>query len=352
MNVTQGFLFFKDWEKSMRKLNSKDFAKMFWAMYDYQMYGKEFPEFSGALDVIASFVVPQMERRMVNSMAGKKGAEQMLKSRTTEEKSLTAKGVLKGQKNCDEEACQVSASTDEKGVLPMAALKAPLQALLVSPLEAATVTEPETASEAMPQAVPEGVPQANRKEENRIDIDIKESENRSAADEARGTAEASPPRSDTRRAYGNRKNVFLTDSEYRRLKEMIGEADTDAFIDHFSEKVYQRNYRYADHFSAISQWWQRDREVWQNDRGSAVGYADGRGASGGQASNARSRGENRNADMRQGGSERGRSDSVYDGGGSFNTDSFFEAAVMRTLMEGGLEGEKLNKAMKGVAREM
>jgi hypothetical protein len=343
MNVTQGFLFFKDWEKSMRKLNSKDFAKIFWAMYDYQMYGKEFPEFTGALDVIASFVVPQMERRMVNSMAGKKGAEQMLKSRATEEKSLTAKGVSTGQTVCDGEACKVGESTDENGVLPMAPLQAPPQA--------ETVAVPQTANESMPQAVSEGVPQANRKEENRIDIDIKESEIVPAADEARGTAEASPTRGDARHAYGNRKNVFLTDSEYRRLRDIIGEADTDAFIDNFSEKVYQRNYRYADHFSAISQWWQRDREVWQNDRGSAVGYADGR-RSGGQASNARSRGETRNADMRQGGLERGRSDSVYDGGGSFNTDSFFEAAVMRTLMEGGLEGEKLNNAMKGVAREM
>ena len=57
-------------------------------------------------------------------------------------------------------------------------------------------------------------------------------------------------------ARGKNKNVMLTDEEYADLVQRIPVADE--FIDHFSDKLKSRGYRYDSHYKAILEWWASD----------------------------------------------------------------------------------------------
>ena len=89
---------------------------------------------------------------------------------------------------------------------------------------------------------------------------------------------------------GSKKNVVLTDDQYRAICKEI--PDADAYIDRFSERIAEKGYRYDDHYKAIMSWWAQDK-----------GKAQGKGRKTGKK------------------------------GGSFDVDDFFEAAVNRTYQD-------------------
>ena len=66
--LERGFLFDHRWEKQFRKLKAKDFHKLFWELYDYQVTnGEQFvPDHDENLlmSSIVSFVVPQLKNRL------------------------------------------------------------------------------------------------------------------------------------------------------------------------------------------------------------------------------------------------------------------------------------------------
>ncbi|MBQ8408897.1 MAG: hypothetical protein IJY39_08545 [Clostridia bacterium] len=88
--------------------------------------------------------------------------------------------------------------------------------------------------------------------------------------------------------YGKYGNVILSTEEYLALSREI--PDLEKYIDRFSEKMHLKGYRYTSHFDALRQWWDRDKDL------------------GG------------NAVCRE-----------PEPQGSFETDSFFEAAVRRSM---------------------
>ena len=96
------------------------------------------------------------------------------------------------------------------------------------------------------------------------------------------------------RGWGRYGNVILSTEEYLSLSRRI--PDVSAYIDRFSEKLKEKGYRYSNHFKAILDWWERDRHL---------------GPVGSHSS--------------------GRQDGEEPRQGSFDTDSFFEAAVRRSL---------------------
>ena len=57
--------------------------------------------------------------------------------------------------------------------------------------------------------------------------------------------------------YGKHLNVILTDAEYQDLCEKI--ANTDAYIDYFSEKLHKKGYQYPNHHDIILEWWAKDK---------------------------------------------------------------------------------------------
>lgn len=53
---------------------------------------------------------------------------------------------------------------------------------------------------------------------------------------------------------GPYKNVMLTDAGYEELVRRLGKGKAEAFIADFSYKIYQKGYRFKDHFAAILEW--------------------------------------------------------------------------------------------------
>ena len=229
MTITEGFLFFKDWESSMRGLTKKDFFALFWAMYDYQMYGKAFPEFSGKAQIIASFIEPQLKRRISNSLSGTKGAE---RKREIAETSA---------------ACGNGETT----------LEAPPSEKLDPSLEGSLAANSEE--------------KENRKNKDN-DFAIEERENvtvprpraESGGDiflkkEAAGDGDfQSREDGNVKQLYGRRRNVILTPNERGLIRATI--PDSDDYIDMFSEKLYSKGYSYSDHCEAILRWWEKDKK--------------------------------------------------------------------------------------------
>lgn len=99
-----------------------------------------------------------------------------------------------------------------------------------------------------------------------------------------------------RYAYGTHKNVYLTEGEYGLIKRTI--PDAEGYINAFSEKLYSKGYQYRDHYAAIMSWWQSDKDLPPRPA----------------RQNAYSTPETNSGHQ-----------------GSFDTDSFFEAAVRRAL---------------------
>lgn len=90
---------------------------------------------------------------------------------------------------------------------------------------------------------------------------------------------------------GIKKNVVLTDEQYRTICDSI--PDADAYIDRFSKRIAEKGYRYDDHYKAIMSWWEQDRENKQSKGGRKIAKKSG----------------------------------------SFDVDDFFEAAVNRTYQD-------------------
>jgi hypothetical protein len=99
-----------------------------------------------------------------------------------------------------------------------------------------------------------------------------------------------------RYAYGTHKNVYLTEGEYGLIKRTI--PDAEGYINAFSEKLYSKGYQYRDHYAAIMSWWQSDKDLPPRPARQNA-YSAPETSSGHQ--------------------------------GSFDTDSFFDAAVRRAL---------------------
>lgn len=96
--------------------------------------------------------------------------------------------------------------------------------------------------------------------------------------------------------YGKHENVLLYPEEYAELRRQIGES-TDDRIDHFSEKLESRGYRFDSHYKAILDWWREDSQR-------------------APATPSKKACKSNNISM-----------------GSFDTDAFFEAAIRRTFEE-------------------
>lgn len=228
MTINEGFLFFKDWESSMRGLSKKDFFALFWAMYDFQMYGKSFPEFSGKAQLIASFVEPQLKRRIANSQSGTRGA------------------VRK------RELAEAAAAADEEN----------------SVLEAMFEAEDDSGGQPPYKA---DIIETEKEKNKIIDSALEESENVASLPRAEsgedynfgekggkdGGGLKSREDGNVKTLYGKRRNVVLTHNERGLIRATI--PNSDEYIDMFSEKLYSKGYSYSDHCEAILKWWEKDQ---------------------------------------------------------------------------------------------
>ena len=110
---------------------------------------------------------------------------------------------------------------------------------------------------------------------------------------------------------GPYKNVMLTDAGYEELVRRLGKGKAEALIADFSYKLYQKGYRFKDHFAAILEW---DKEEERGKTPAAAGYTSSVAYGDSFPSRGSLSGDGRGEGEAQ----------------SFDVDEFFNAAVKRT----------------------
>lgn len=64
--------------------------------------------------------------------------------------------------------------------------------------------------------------------------------------------------------YGTNKNVWLTEEQLTRIKELIPEWQD--YLDKFSDKLKIYNYKPEDHFKVLCSWWEKDKATFNGGR--------------------------------------------------------------------------------------
>ena len=281
MSKDKGLLFFYDWVPHFERLSAKDFKMLFLAMCYYQSANVIPPEFPDRLKTIAGFVFSQLDRRKYLSEIGKKGAE----SRYGKESEPMAGHKGANSYGNGRAMASVMALDREK-----------------TKNKTYTMTERETkaangAAEngGSADTLSESEKGVFEKENGGFMGSLSESEKEDFLEEREASERDKALSAEDKYGYGTHKNVYLSNGEYLSLRRKI--PDADGYIDRFSEKLKNKGYRYPNHFAAIMRWWEQDKHLELN--GSPT-YPPRRAAE----------------------------ESHY---GSFDTDSFFEAAVRRSL---------------------
>lgn len=225
MNISNGFLIFYDWLPALENLSYKDFKTFLMALMYYQKDGTPLPEFPKPIKTIATFIVPQIDRRIFCSDIGKLGAK--------------AKRAADKNPPSDIGSATSSAASSAGNIA----------------VNTADGT-PNGTAQAPPQALDKDKERDIDKDQ---DLDETESERNAADGDAVALAENARGISAGGRGYGRHGNVYLSTEEYLALSREI--PMLPQYIDRFSEKMHQKGYRYPSHFDAIRQWWRRDKNL-------------------------------------------------------------------------------------------
>ena len=275
MNNEKGFLLFYDWLPALETLSAKDFKTLLLALIRYQRDGTPTPEFSNKVKTISVFILPQIDRRRAMSRLGKMGARARYKT----------EGVFDG---CANSAANSAANGDANGVADGKPLAKDKERDKEKDKDIDETESENNARDAAVSAVADATA-ADTVADTATDAAVGEdalAESKKDFLEEKGCAE------ETRgRGYGRYGNVYLSTEEYLALDREI--PDLSGYIDHFSEKLHQKGYRYGSHFDALRKWWARDKKLAPFDRTEEIEEQ-----------------------------------------GSFDTDEFFEAAVRRSLGDG------------------
>ena len=74
------------------------------------------------------------------------------------------------------------------------------------------------------------------------------------------TESVEEPPKEVKHKYGEYKNVMLSESEYRKLNDKLGEITTAELIESMSQGIKIHGYKYKDHYLALLKWDQRDKK--------------------------------------------------------------------------------------------
>ena len=94
----KGVLIFNEWFEASRELSSIEFKKLFMAMYNYQAYGTEPPQFKSKTKPVASIVFPCLKRRMDGARFARFGADPVWEPARVESPTPEAKEKKKKEK--------------------------------------------------------------------------------------------------------------------------------------------------------------------------------------------------------------------------------------------------------------
>ena len=187
MNISNGFLIFYDWLPALENLSYKDFKTFLMALMYYQKDGTPLPEFSKPIKTIATFIVPQIDRRIFCSDIGKLGAK--------------AKRAADKNPPSDVGFAASSAASFADNIA----------------VNTANGT-PNGTAQAPPQALDKDKERDIDKDQ---DLDETESERNAADGDAVALAEKARGISAGGRGYGRHGNVYLSTEEYLALSREI-----------------------------------------------------------------------------------------------------------------------------------
>ncbi len=318
-----GFLLFYDWFDLFQDLSPKHFKLLLCAMIDYQREGIEPPEFPDKIKKIAKLIFAQLDRRLKNAENGRRGGVAKARRKNegageklspmasrfaaAEDSPAAENAAYRKDKTRQDENSQDESKQNNKYLL------SDESAYLCGSGE--------------PQIANCDLPFANEDAETRNTHAKREKEDFFEEEEA-----------EDRKAYGKHKNVFLSDGEYNILKKNIPNADN--YINAFSEKLFSKGYRYRDHYAALLSWWDRDKEYALREPGYAQGgYGSRGGGDSGGGSNSQIMSDEyfEEAAAKALGMTleeyRKSCENENPSNGSFDTDSFFDAAVRRALKD-------------------
>ena len=74
-NTDRGVLFLYEWLEAMECLNPKDYKAMFMAIWRYQLYGEEPPQFKGKSAIVGAVIFPYISRRISSARAARIGVQ-------------------------------------------------------------------------------------------------------------------------------------------------------------------------------------------------------------------------------------------------------------------------------------
>jgi len=77
-------------------------------------------------------------------------------------------------------------------------------------------------------------------------------------------------RTDNKRTYGELKKVRLTDEEFKKLNEKLGEKNTSFLIGELDEYVASKGKRYPSHYATILNWARRKIQEHNKPKGKAI----------------------------------------------------------------------------------
>lgn len=301
-------------------LSPKDFKKLLMALVEYQKSGTEPPEFSNKAKTIASLIFPQIDRRKYLAEMGKKGAEIRYKDKTSGVGGDTpADSVANGEairvadrvppaidKDRDKDKTKTQSETESETKREKENTAATTESVAAVTIGSADVTIGSADVAIGPADVTIGRADAEHARGEKKDFWGYEKSAATGGNRRGGEAiEEASPASSNRRGRGKFGNVYLTEREYHEICRNIPNADV--YIERFSEKMWLKGYRYPSHYKAIMDWWKEDKPH----------------------ENAPPPEKPRNT-------------------ANFGDDEFFKAAFQRTLADGGLSGEAMNNAMKGI----
>ncbi len=231
-DITKGVLIYNEWFEAMRSLNQKDYKTLINAIYNAQIHDLPPPEFTGRAGIVASMIFPCIERRKKQSGFGRAGAEARL--------------------------ARLRETGDSEPTYPS--------------------DYPSNYPSSHPSDYPSSHPlNQSRVKKNKIEYSRVESskDDGSVAEGRRADAVGRAPADarealalskkerdvnfETDRGYGVFKNVYLSQEEYLKIKNAIPNADD--YIDLFSQKIYDRGYRYPSHAKAILDWYEKDKKL-------------------------------------------------------------------------------------------
>lgn len=146
----KGVLIFSEWFEAMKCLKATDFKRLMLAIYRFQIFDEEPPEFEGKAGMIASIIFPVIRRRMELSEYGSRGAAKRLSAIREKSKNDGYEGEL---------------ATSEESSHPEGDPESQAESQAISPLEAK---------------------EKNRKEKKRIAYSPSSESSKGDAREARG----------------------------------------------------------------------------------------------------------------------------------------------------------------------